>query len=60
MLACGPLNLTQNQRDVCANLETTITNSATTSAMAEVGEQGFNRLAEIAAGDAEFAGMLRQ
>ena len=56
----NPMDLDQNTRDIVGNLEATVTNAATVSAKVELGEQGVNRLADIAKGDAEFAGMLRQ
>lgn len=56
----NPMELDQNQRDIAANLETTVQTAATKSAMSELGQDGFNRISEIARGDAEFKGVLRQ
>ncbi len=56
----NPMDLDQNQRDIAENLESTVTNAATASAQLELGDQGFNRLAEIARGAAKFNDILRQ
>lgn len=53
-------SLPSDQRQVANNLETTVQTAATQSAMSELGDAGFNRIAEIAKGDAEFNGILQQ
>jgi hypothetical protein len=55
-----PLDLDQNTRDIVRNLENTVQTASTRSAMSELGQKGFNRIAEIAKGDAEFDGILRE
>ncbi|SIT81210.1 hypothetical protein SAMN05421665_1234 [Yoonia rosea] len=52
-------DLTQDQRDIVTNLETTVQTASTRSAMSELGQEGFNRIAEIARGDLEFNEVLR-
>ena len=56
----NPLDLDQNTRDIVSNLENTVQTASTRSAMSELGQEGFSRIAEIAKGDAEFNGILRQ
>lgn len=61
-LADGSVELTdldQNQRDIVQNLQSTVTDAATKSAMKELGQDGFNRLAEMAKGSAELNAYLR-
>lgn len=54
-----PTDLDQNQRDIVQNLQSTVTDAATKSAMKELGQDGFNRLAEMAKGNAELNGYIR-
>ena len=56
----NPTDLDQNTRDIVSNLEKTVITASTRSAMSELGQEGFNRIAEIAKGDAEFNGILKQ
>lgn len=54
------IDLSKDQRDVVNSVESTVHRAATQSVISEIGQQGFDRLAEIAKGDAEFDGILRQ
>lgn len=54
-----PNMLPADQRQVVENLQTTVTEASTKSVINEVGQEGFNRLAQIASGDAEFNDVLR-
>ncbi|WP_173496084.1 MULTISPECIES: hypothetical protein [unclassified Aliiroseovarius] len=54
------IDLSKDQRDVVNSVESKVHRAATESVINEIGQQGFDRLAEIARGDAEFNGILRQ
>jgi hypothetical protein len=54
-----PAMLPSDQRQVVENLETKVTEASTKSVMSEIGQEGFDRLSQIAAGDAEFSEVLR-
>lgn len=54
------IDLSKDQRDIVKSVESTVQRAATQSVISEIGQQGFERLAQIARGDAEFNGILRQ
>jgi hypothetical protein len=54
------IDLSKDQRDVVNSVQSTVHRAATQSVISEIGQQGFDRLAEIARGDSEFNGILRQ
>ena len=54
-----PNMLPADKRQVVENLQTTVTEASTKSVMNEIGQEGFNRLSQIAAGDAAFNDVLR-
>jgi hypothetical protein len=54
-----PNMLPADQRQVVENLQTSVTEASTKSVMNEIGQEGFNRLSQIAAGDAEFNEVLK-
>ena len=54
-----PAMLPADKRQVVENLQTTVSDAATKSVMSEIGQEGFDRLSQIASGDAEFNEVLR-
>jgi hypothetical protein len=52
-------SITADQRHVITNLEQTVHTAAAKSVVGEIGQEGFDRLAVIAKGDAEFNQVLR-
>jgi hypothetical protein len=54
------IDLSKDQRDVVNSVESTVYRAAAQSVISEIGQKGFDRLAEIAKGDSEFNGILRQ